>query len=163
MRRRVFLRLFAGGAVAVGCGGLYLVFRKPPTGAGPAAQPQPPQPPAAPRLFTPDEAAWLAALVPVPVAPAVLESRLDPERLEFYRAALAHLTRLRPGFLHDEPAAQARFVTDRLATDDLVFQFITQVSYDAAEVYYATPAGRAAVGYPGPPQPHGFPGFAGPP
>jgi len=149
MKRRAFLTALAGGGVAVTAGGLFLVFRERTAQAS--------------KLFSPEEASWLTVLIPVDVALAAIEPKLDEERVEFYRAALLHLRRLRPGFPGEPALEQARFVKGLLESDEFVLQFLTQLAHDASEVYYATDRGRAAVGYAGPPQPRGFPGYQGRP
>ncbi len=135
MNRRAFLTLLAGGAATVAGGGLFFLFRKRPNRG------------------------WLETLVPVDVDVAELKRRLGPEKREFYDAGLLHVQRLRPGFLDDEPAEQARFVASLIESDEFAFHFLKQLAYDAFEIYYASRAGWAAIGYDGPPQFSGFPRF----
>ncbi len=147
MERRALLFLAGGGAVVLAGGGLLLKFR----GSAPAGP--------ALKRFGPRDAAWLAALSVAIVDrdhSAAYEDGLDADLLEFAKAALATLPARPP----EDALARARELEAALAGgNELLRKFILQFAESVQKSHYATTEGLASIGYSGPPQPRGYPGY----
>lgn len=109
MNRRTFLKVLAGGSVAVaGGGGLYLVFRPDPK---PAATADP----------------WLAAILPVDV-----EIALDADQ----RAMIDGIRSAHPDFLSQAPESRAKILQALIESDETWLGFFTELCHQAYEKHY---------------------------